>query len=202
MKTKKLRLAAVICTGIFLHGCATEGQSLGAAALGCGALGAGIGVLTGSAGWGALAGGSCMGLAAVAVHEYHSSQVRTVQQDQQLYGYATPVSGSGTEVKIRDASANPKTAHAGDTVKLALDYSVIAPANTQSVNVDESMVLKKDGKVEKELSKRSVPRTLGGGASEVTITIPQGMPAGTYVIENRVQTGNSYDVRDAVLVVS
>lgn len=200
MKPNKMKLTAIACTGVLLTGCATMEQSMGLGAVGCAGVGVLTGALTGSAGIGAGAGAGCMALAGLAIYSYHSNQTRTAAQDQQLYGYTAPV--NGTEVKIRDANAFPKTARAGDTVKLTLDYSVIGARDAQDVNVEETMVLKKDGKVEKSLSQRMVPRPMGGGSSEVNITIPSQMPAGTYVIENTIKTGTSYDVRDTVLIVS
>lgn len=200
MKSNKIKLTALVFTGVLITGCATMDQSMGLGAIGCAGVGALTGALTGSAGIGAGAGAGCMALAAVAIYSYHTSQTRTAAQDQQLYGYTTPV--NGTEVKIRDANASPKTAKAGDTVKIALDYSVIAPKGTQEVDVEEIMVLKKDGKELKPLSQRTIKRSLGGSGSQVDFAVPAQMPPGTYVIENTVKTGTSYDVRDAVLVVS
>lgn len=200
MKPNKIKIISIVCTSVLLTGCATTEQSMGLGALGCAGVGVLTGVLTGSSGIGAGAGAGCMALATVAILSYHSSQTRTASQDQQLYGYTTPV--NGTEVKIRDAIASPKTVKAGDTVKLGLDYSVIAANGTQDVNVEEIMVLKKDGKELKPLSARTIKRPLGGSGSEVDFAVPSKMPPGTYVIENKVKTGTSYDVRDAVLIIT
>lgn len=200
MKSNKIKMTAIVCTGALLTGCATMEQSMALGAIGCAGAGILTGALTGSAGLGAGAGAGCMALTGMAIYGYHSSQTRTAAQDQQLYGYTTPV--NGTEVKIRDAIASPKSVKAGDTVKLGLDYSVIAPNGTQDVNVEEIMVLKKDGKVLKPLSERTVKRPLGGSGSEVDFSVPTKMPPGTYVIENKVKIGTSYDVRDAVLIIS
>jgi hypothetical protein len=199
MKTYKLNLIAAVCAGSLLTGCATMGQSMGAGAVGCGLLGAVIGLATHSAGAGAGAGAGCMAIAAVGIYNYHTSQVRTAQQDQQLYGYTAPV--NSTEVKIRNATAAPEKLKAGDTVKLALDYSVMAPNGTQEVAVKESMVLKRDGKVMKTLLDSPAKRSLGGSGTEVDFKIPDKMPAGTYVVEYKVQAGTSYDTRPAVFVV-
>jgi len=200
MKPNKTKLTAIVCSGVLLTGCATTEQSMGLGAIGCAGVGVLTGVLTGSSGIGAGAGAGCMALAAVGVLAYHSSQTRTATQDQQLYGYATPA--NGTEVKIRNAIASPKSVKAGDTVKLGLDYSVIAPNNTQDIDVEEIMVLKKDDKVLKPLSERTVKRPLGGSGSEIDFVVPAKMPPGTYVIENKVKTGTSYDVRDSVLIIT
>ena len=139
-----------------------------------------------------------MALAAIGIYNYHSNQTRTVQQDQQLYGYA-PV--SSTEVKIRNATASPEKVRAGGTLKIVMDYSVMAPKGTQDVDVKESLVLKRDGEVLKTLDERIVKRPLGGGSSEVDFTIPPKLAPGTYVIEQKVTAGTSYDVRPTVFVV-
>jgi hypothetical protein len=199
MNKHKIKVIAAVCSGVLLTGCASMEQSAGLAALGCAGVGVLTGVLTNEAGIGAGAGAGCMALAGVALYNYHTSQTRTAQQDQQIYGYTAPV--NSTEVKIRNATASPETVKAGDTVKLTLDYSVMAPSGTQNANVTESMVLKQNGKVMKTLSERSVPRPLGGCSSEVDFTIPAKMPPGTYVIEQKVTAGTSYDVRPAVFVV-
>ena len=199
MKNRKLKIIALVCSGTLLSGCATMEQSAGLAALGCAATGALVGGLTGSAAIGAGTFAGCGAIAAVGIYSYHSSQTRTAAQDQQIYGYAPPV--NSTEVKIRNSTAYPETVKAGDTLKIGLDYSVMAPKGTTSVNVKETMVLKHDGKVLQTLSERPVDRQLGGGSSEVDFKIPDKMPPGTYVIEQKVQAGTSYDTRPAIFVV-
>ncbi|MFI3185115.1 MAG: hypothetical protein QX198_03970 [Methylococcaceae bacterium] len=199
MNKQKIKVIAAVCSGVLLTGCATMEQSAGLAALGCAGVGVLTGVLTKNAGIGAGAGAGCVALAGIAIYNYHSSQTRTVQQDQQLYGYTPPV--NSTEVKIRNAMASPEMVRAGDTVKLTLDYSVMAPKGTNDVDVVETMVLKHDGKVLQTLSERPIKRPLGGGSSEVDFKIPAKMPPGTYVIEQKVQAGTSYDIRPAVFVV-
>lgn len=199
MNNPKLKMIAFVCSGTLLTGCATMEQSAGLATLGCAGVGILTGVLTKNAGIGAGAGAGCLAIAAVGIYNYHSKQTRTVEQDQQLYGYTAPV--NSTEVKIRNATASPEIVKAGDTLKIGMDYSVMAPKGSQSINVQESMVLKKDGKVLKTLSERPVARELGGGSSEVDFKIPDKMPPGTYVIEQKVQAGTSYDTRPAVFVV-
>ena len=199
MNKYKLKVIAAVCSGVLLTGCATWEQSAGLAALGCAAAGGLAGGLTGSAAIGGATFAGCGAIAAIGIYSYHTSQTRTAQQDQQLYGYTAPV--NSTEVKIRNAMASPERVKAGDTVKLTLDYSVMAPKGTQNVNVDESMVLKHDGKVLQTLSERPINRPLGGSSSEVDFTVPAKMPSGTYVIEQKVTAGTSYDVRPAVFVV-
>jgi hypothetical protein len=199
MNNYKIKMIAAVCSGVLLTGCATMGESMSLGAIGCTALGVGIGYATGSAGIGAGAGAGCMAIAAVTIYNYHTSQIRTVQQDQQLYGYTTPV--NSTEVKIRNAIASPEKVRAGDKVKLTLDYSVMAPKSTQHVDVNETMTLKHDGKVVQVLNDESVNRPLGGSSSGFDFTVPTNMKPGTYIIEQKVQAGTSYDIRPTVFVV-
>lgn len=199
MNKYNLKAMAFVCSGVLLTSCATMEQSAGLAALGCAATGGLVGGLTGSAGLGAAAFAGCGAISAIGIYSYHTSQTRTAQQDQQLYGYTAPV--NSTEVKIRNAIASPEQVKAGDTVKLTLDYSVMAPQGIQNVDVDESMVLKHDGKVLQTLSERPIKRPLGGSSSEVDFTIPAKMPPGTYVVEQKIKAGTSYDVRPTVFVV-
>jgi len=198
MNKYKLKIIAAVYSGVLLTGCATWEQSAGLAALGCAATGGLVGGLTGSAGIGAATFAGCGALAAIGIYNYHSSQTRTVQQDQQLYGYA-PV--SSTEVKIRNATASPERVRPGDALKIAMDYSVMAPKGILDVDVKESLILKHDGEVLKTLDERTVKRPLGGGSSEVDFTIPAKLAPGTYVIEQKVTAGTSYDARNAVFVV-
>jgi hypothetical protein len=174
-------------------------QSMAASAVGCGLVGAVVGLGTGSSGLGAAAGAGCMAIAVVTVYNYHTSQVRTAQQDQRLYGYTAPV--NSTEVKIRNAQASPETVRPGSPVKLTLDYSVMAPNGTQSVDVTETMTLKHDGKVVQVLNDKPINRQLGGSSTSFDFTVPDKMPAGTYVIEQKVSAGTSYDIRPTVFVV-
>ncbi|MGH8474378.1 MAG: hypothetical protein ACRER2_01160 [Methylococcales bacterium] len=75
---------------------------------------------------------------------YRSGQNRTVEQDQKIYRYTAP---NNTQVIIRKSKTTPEMVKVGDTRIIAMDYSVMAPKGTPDVNVRESMVLKKDGKV-------------------------------------------------------
>ena len=199
MKNPKIKMIAIVCSGTLLTGCATMEQSAGLATLGCAGVGILTGLLTESAGAGAGAGAGCLALAGLAIYNYHSKQTRTVEQDQQIYGYTAPA--NSTEVKIRNATASPEIVRAGDTLKIGMDYSIMAPKGTPSVNVQETMVLKHDGKVLNTLSERPVTRPLGNGISEMDFKIPATTPPGTYVIEQKVQAGTSYDIRPAVFVV-
>lgn len=198
MNNYKVKIIAAVCAGSLLTGCATMGQSMGAAAVGCAGVGILTAVLTKHKGIGAGAGAGCMAIAAVGVYNYHASQTRTAQQDQKIYG-VTRV--SSPTIKIRNATAYPERVRAGETVKLILDYSVMAPKGVQNVDVTESMILKHDGRVIKTFPDRPIKRPLGGSGAEVDLPTPAKLSSGTYVIEYKVQAGMSYDIRPMVFVV-
>jgi len=130
---------------------------------------------------------------------YRSANNRTVEQDQKLYRYAPPT--GSPQIKIRKSTAFPETVKAGDTLIVGMDYSVMAAQGTESVDIRESMVLKRNGKVLTPLLDEPVRRTLGGIISELDFKIPQGLPPGTYVIEQEIGTGESSDTGSAVFLV-
>ncbi|MFD2111084.1 hypothetical protein [Thiorhodococcus fuscus] len=84
---------------------------------------------------------------------------------------------------------------------ISTDYSVALPKGVTKTQVSESWVLKKDGKKVTKLPVKSASRTAGGWVADAEISIPSEVPAGTYVIEHRVQAGSSYDVDESTFVV-
>jgi hypothetical protein len=115
----------------------------------------------------------------------------------------TPVRVSGTEVKIRDAYVLPGDhVKAGEEVTLIVDYIVIAPLGTQEAEIEERMVLTKDGKLVKLLYEGLIKRIVGKCIAKVRFLVPKTAKHGSYVIKNTVKAGTSYDVYDAFFEVS
>lgn len=199
--TRQLKIVTLaLCCGLSA-GCANQQgnqQLLGAGlgtAIGCG-IGYAIGGDVGCAVGGALGAAAGWGIVA----QYQATQVRSAEQDQQLYGLAEPV--NATTVKIRKGSASPTSVRPGDTVKVVTDYSLMAPASTQGpIAVQESWALKKDGKVIADLPPQSNNRAAGGWAADASIPIPKNAKAGTYVVEHKVQAGTSYDTDESIFNV-
>jgi hypothetical protein len=114
----------------------------------------------------------------------------------------TPVKVSGTEVKIRDAYVLPGDhVKAGEEVTLIVDYIVIAPLGTQEADIEERMVLTKDGKLVKLLYEGQIKRIVGKCIAKVRFLVPKTAKNGSYVIKNTVKTGSSYDGYDAFFEV-
>ena len=115
----------------------------------------------------------------------------------------TPVRVSSSEVKIRDAYVLPgDQVKAGEEVTLIVDYMIITPLGTQEVDVEERMVLTKDGKLVKLLYEGLVKRIVGKCIAKVRFLVPKTAKRGSYVIKNTVKTGTSYDAYDAFFEVS
>ncbi|MGH8557143.1 MAG: hypothetical protein ACRESZ_06705 [Methylococcales bacterium] len=206
MTIKSLQIFPAIALMVTLSGCAgmSTGEQVGAAALGCGLVGAIVGLATDSAGIGAAAGGGCLalGAAAIAIHYYQAQQTRSSDEDQQAYGYSL---AQVTEpvVKIRAGTAQPNLVRAGDKLAVKTSYSVIMPENQAqtAIPVEETLVLSKDGKLIQTFGPRVEQRKAGSWDAKADITIPD-TPAGMYMIEHKIKVGNSYSVQNSSFQVA
>jgi len=199
----KLRIVGFTMSVCLVAGCAnmSSGQQQATGAFLAGALGSGLCLAAGgnAATCAAIGVGSAaLGWAAVA--QYQATQVRTAEQDQRLYGLTAPV--SSTQVKIRKGTSAPATVRPGSTVNVVTDYSLMTPKAMSGTNVEESWVLKKDGKVLGNIPPQRNYRAAGGWSAESGITIPRNAQPGTYVIEHKVQAGSSYDTDESTFVVA
>lgn len=197
-------VVGVVASVLFLSGCQSTGgvkdQAIGAgvgAAIGCG-----IGALITRDAKGCAAGaaiGGLVGFGAVTIAQYNATQVRSASVDKRMYGLTRPV--SATQVKIRSGSASPKSVQRGGAVDIGTDYSVLLPKGLADASVTESWQLRKDGKKVADLPAQTASRSAGGWKANAQIKIPSNVPPGTYVIEHRVQSGNSYDTDESTFVV-
>lgn len=196
--------ALAVVASLAVAGCETTGSVQDqAAGAGIGAVvGCGIGALVTGTGRGCATGaaiGGFVGWGAVALTQYNAQQVRSSSADSRIYGLTTPV--DDTQVKIRRGTSAPKSVRPGDSVDISTDYSVMLPAGASNARVTESWALKKDGKTVANLPKKSASRAAGGWQADAEITIPDNVPAGTYVIEHKVKAGSSYDTDESTFVV-
>jgi hypothetical protein len=200
---RKIMGVVAVAAAVAVSVCETTGgarDSVAGAGIGA-ALGCGIGALVkGSRGCAVGAAvGAAAGLAYVAINHYQAKQVRTSTADRRVYGVTTQV--SSTQVKIRSGSNSPTRVRPGQPVNIITDYSVLLPPGKSSTVVSESWVLKQDGKTVTSLPTKTETRDEGGWKSQAEITIPQGTPPGTYVIEHKVKAGSSYDTDTSSFVV-
>ncbi len=202
-KTTSVAVAVVFSTSL-LSGCATtqENEQLAGASLGAIAAGVTTGLLTGNVGAGIAAGvaGAALGWGAVKLIQHQTQQVRTVEQDQRLYGFAPAT--NKTLLKLNKAYASPDTISRGQQVTVYSDYSLSVPASQgNSAPVTYEWKLKKDGKVLMASEPAVRNKSAGGHQTNQPINIPKDAEAGTYVVETKLTSGSAYDVNQAVFVV-
>jgi hypothetical protein len=196
-------LSLALCASL-VTGCASQGgnnQLIGTLA---GALtGAASGAAIGGDWKGALIGaaaGAALGWGTAKLLEYRSTQVRSEAEERQIYGVTERV--QSPLVKVQKGSNSPSQLSPGGQVQVATNYSVLLPQNMTTADVDESWVVKKDGKVLMELPPQHVKRNGGGWQTNASFAIPKNASPGTYVIEHKVQSGTSYDTDESVFVIS
>lgn len=201
---RKVFIGLVLCPAL-LSGCANmsaEQQQVWGGGIGCG-LGVTACLLAGGNAAicaAACAGGAAIGWGAVKVSQYQDEKVRSVKQEQRMYGF-TPTLDIA-QVKIRKGTSNPDMVRPGESVKVAMDYSVTPPRNEKTTSVTESWELMKNGKKLTDLTMPNNNRSAGGWSANATIPIPKDAPSGTYVVKHKVQTGTSNDIDESTFVVS
>lgn len=197
MNLKRLIAAGVILVfGLSLFGCATEsgyydtGRSAGVGALGGAATGAALGSIIGAAtgspatgAWvGAATGAIVGGVGAYLYAEHRNSQMRSAQAAARTYNYSPT---QGNLVQIDQAYANPASARPGQTITLAMAYTILTPDNAP-VPVTITREVRKDGQMVGQPYSTQVTNTNGSFTDTVNYVIPQNAPRGTYAVTNRV----------------
>ncbi len=196
--------ASLVVSATFLSGCATtsENQQLGGAALGALAAGLTTGLLTGNVGYGiaAAAGGAALGWGAVKLAQPESRYVRTAREDQRLYGF-TP-SANSVLIKLNKGYASPKIIAPGQKTTIYSDYSLsLPPSYNNRANVTYEWLLKKDGKVLTKSKPAVQIKSAAGYQTIQPIQIPDNAEPGTYIVETKLSSGNTYDVNEVSFVV-
>jgi len=200
----KPRIVVLSLCITFMAGCATTSQEgeqqavgvVGGAALGC-LVGAIISGTQGCA-YGALA-GAALGWGAVALQQYQANQVSSASDVPEIYGMAPSV--SSPVVKIDSGTSMPSTIKRGQQVQLLTEYALQLPQGMALAEVQESWILKKDGKVLTQVPAINVQRGAGGWEVNGYLPIPATAEPGTYVIEHEVHSGTSYDKVESVFTV-
>lgn len=201
MKNRK-NIISVAVVALSVSGCASDGSiDPLAATITCGLGGVAVGALTGSA-WAGVGTAAGCGALTLAFNYYKATQVRSVAEDQKLYGYGLNKPITSTTVKIRNANATPSQIKRGQSVIANTEYSVMVPNQGQQVQVTEISTLKKDGKILLKSENAPAMREAGGWDMKIEIPIPDDAEPGTYVIEQRIEAGTTNDIREVPFVVS
>lgn len=202
-KPSILVVSLVISTSL-VSGCATTQENQQVAGATFGALAAGIttGLLTGNVGYGiaAAVGGAAIGWGAVKLMQPETKQVRTAQEDQRLYGF-TPATDS-VLIKLNKGYASPKTISPGQQTTVYSDYSLsLPPSSNNQADVTYEWVLKKDGTVLNQSDPAVQSKTAAGHQTIQPIQIPDNAETGTYIVETKLSSGNTYDVNEVSFIV-
>lgn len=213
MSMRSKAFGASVLVGIFLvSGCATnpeQQEQMGGAAFGCvagGLLGAALGGDRRDALAGCVA-GAAVGWSAVKLRQYQATQTRSSKADMRRYQWKDPDfyghKGvvAANAVKIRGAHSAPEMLSRGSTVTVSTDYSVVTPPGVGSVDVTETIAVKKDGKLLFSTPASVEQRTHGGWTSDGSFKIPPEAATGTYIVEHKVAVADQYDTRISSFVV-
>lgn len=129
-----------------------------------------------------------------------SHQLRTKEEDQQLYGFAPAT--SQVLIKLNKGQSSLETISAGQQTIINSDYSLsVPPSYNNQADVTYSWKLKKNGKVLVESEPATQTKLAAGHQINQPINIPKGAEPGTYIVETRLESGNAYDVNEVIFVV-
>jgi hypothetical protein len=97
-------------------------------------------------------------------------------------------------VKIQKATPSLPTARPGETIRFYTEYSLTLPAGTKYTFLEATWVLKRNGK---KMGKEGIfSRMVKPGVNTVSteLTLPQYTKPGRFMVEHKVQAGDSTDV--------
>jgi hypothetical protein len=135
--------------------------------------------------------------ASVAVGQYRAQQTRSADEEAQAIGYKK---SQGRVLKIRRASVTPVYASAGKPLSFEMEYALLSPE--QELDVSEEWEILKDGKRLTTAAPHTESRRPGTWRVRVSISLPRGAKAGTYVVRSTVRAGNLADSREERFMVA
>lgn len=184
------RVTAIVVTCSLLTvpfiGCASMSGTEKGALIGTGAgagLGAIIGHQSGHTAEGALIGGLVGALAGAVIGNYYDKKMATRAQAVQKYEYKPTES----KLEIEDSSINPQYVAPGSSVEANVQYTLLAPVETQQMTVTETRTLL--GKETIKLSEKTFPRDQGTHLSTFKFTMPKDIEKGDYVLATTISDG-------------
>jgi outer membrane lipoprotein SlyB len=172
--------------------CKITGRSAGAGALGGAAAGAAIGSIIGAAtgspatgAWVGAATGAIAGGVGGALYAQHmNQQMHNRQMAAQQYNYNP---SRGVLVDVSQATATPNTVRAGQTVNMAMTYTVLNPDNTPT-KVTLYREVRMNGQTVGQPNTVQIVNQNGTYQDRVAFTVPSVAGPGIYTVSNRVLT--------------
>ncbi len=208
---KILALAMVLLFSVSLMSCATGGgyydparsTAAGAAggALAGAAIGSIIGAATGSPATGAWVGaatGAIVGGVGGALYARHmNQQTRNREMAAQQYNYSPD---RGAVVDVNEARAMPGTVHPGQTVEIAMTYTILTPSDTPT-QVTLQREIRQDGRMVGTPHSTQATNQNGTYEDRVSFTVPRDAGPGPYSVSNRVLSSYGSAERSAHFTV-
>jgi len=124
--------------------------------------------------------------------EYNGKQVKSREDALKKYTY----NGEKVKLFIEGSSATIKNVKNGSTVEAIVQYTLLAPLDTQKINITERRILTIANK-SLELDTREIVRTQGTYISTIKFKMPKDIPKGYYTLLTTISDG-----RDAKAVKS
>ncbi|MDI6891234.1 MAG: glycine zipper domain-containing protein [Thermodesulfovibrionales bacterium] len=168
--------------GLQLIGCATmTGTEKGAAvgAVAGGVLGAILGDTKG-----AIIGTFAGAIVGAVIGNYYDKQIASRVEAAKRYEYKA----REEKLEIEDSLIVPKDVAPGSTVECHVQYTVLAPAETQKIKITETRILA-NGNERLELAKRDVLRAQGTHLSTMKFTMPKDIALGNYTLITTITDG-------------
>lgn len=179
-KLNVLVFVAVILP-IGVTSCATSEQSMGAGAIAGALLGA---AFTGNSARGAALGAAIGAAAGFAVHNAKAKQVKSAEETRTEYDYNNR---NGFQIQMNKGAVSPHRTDPDAELVVRMEYVILGSGDGKPVR--ESRILKRDGKVLKELQNESVVRKDGTWENTLGFKVPATAPSGRYTVLQRVEAG-------------
>lgn len=204
MGSRKLAPVLLLTSMTFVAGCGSmsEKQAQGGGALAGGVAGAAACKAAGCGPGGTLLAaiaGAAVGWGTVKVYQSHAEKTRGAGEEADALGYSPT---DGTVVQFRGAGVEPEHVMEGHKLKLAMEYTVLAPTEEREISVTEKWSILKDGKKLIDLNNEEHVREQGRWRSTMTVKLPEGIDAGTYIAQSEVNAGSQYDRRPVPFYVN
>lgn len=181
---KRLVIIFVIFSflGLQLAGCATMTETEKGAAVGAVAGGL-LGAILGDT-KGAIIGSFAGAIVGAVVGSYYDKQIASRTEAAKKYEYKA----TEEKLEIEDSLVVPQNVSPGSTVEAYVQYTLLAPYETQQIKVTETRILA-NGNERLELAKREVVRTQGTHISTMKFTMPKDIEKGDYTLITTISDG-------------
>lgn len=166
---------------LVVAGCATQGQSVGGGALAGAILGAALGGRNSTRN--AILGAMIGATAGYLIYQSKSRQLQTASQARRRYHYSP---SEGFQMRLDGGSVMPQQVNRGGAVTARMEYATLGTRG--GAVVQQTRVLKKDGRVVARLQRDHVRRSDGTWENSLAFKVPKNAPSGMYTVSQEIQS--------------